>query len=158
PFNQKIQDTRAVSTGTPTGPGMSRDRALLTPATAAGSSVSSRGVERLAMDPMLLDRAHAEVRRRLTLVQPDQWTSPTPCEGWSVRDLVLHMAVGGTMASQLLGGQPWTREAVVDEVSSAPDLTAEWEKRAADERAGFSAAGALDRVVKHPVMGEIPCV
>ncbi len=109
------------------------------------------------MDSSSLDRAHAEVRRRLELVSAQQWDLPTPCEGWSVRDLVEHMAVGATMSRQLLAGEQWTREMVVEEVSSAPDLKGEWEWRTAEERAGFRAPGALDRTVSHPVMGDIPC-
>ena len=80
----------------------------------------------------------------------------TPCEGWSVRDLVQHMAVGGTMARQLLSGEPWTRQVVVEEVSSASDLRAEWEWRTAEERGGFVAFGALDRAVEPPRDGRHP--
>jgi len=60
------------------------------------------------------------------------------------------------MSRQILSGEKWTREAVVEEVSSAPDLRAEWEWRTAEERAGFAAFGALDRAVTHPMMGDIP--
>jgi uncharacterized protein (TIGR03086 family) len=115
------------------------------------------GEKETSMDPTSLDRAHAEVRQRLQVVGGPQWHLPTPCESWSVRDLVEHMAVGATMSRQMLAGEQWTREAVVEEVSSAPDLRVEWEWRTAEERAGFAAPGALDRTVAHPVMGEIPC-
>ena len=110
------------------------------------------------VDPTSLDRAHAEVRRRLESVRTSQWNLPTPCEGWSVEALVQHMAVGATMSRQILAGEPWIHEVVVEEVSSAPDLKAEWEWRTAEERAGFAAPGALGRTVAHPVMGDIPCV
>ena len=86
-----------------------------------------------AMDSTSLDRAHAEVRRRLESVGAEHWNLPTPCNGWAVMDLVRHMAVGATMSCQILAGEPWTREAVVEEVSSAPDLKAEWEWRTAEE-------------------------
>ncbi len=109
------------------------------------------------MDPASLDRCHVEVRRRLELVGPGQWDLPTPCGDWSVKDLVQHMTVGATMSRQILDGEPWTRDEVVKEVSLAPDLKAEWEWRTAGERAGFAAPGALDRMVAHPVMGDIPC-
>ena len=95
------------------------------------------------MDPSSLDRAHREVRLRLQSVSAPQWALPTPCEGWSVSELVQHLAVGATMASQILSGEPWTREAVVGEVSSVSDLRAEWEWRTAEERAGFATFGAL---------------
>lgn len=110
------------------------------------------------MDAGSLDRAHAEVRRRLESIGADQWVLATPCEGWSVTDLVRHMAVGATMSRQILAGQPWVREAVAEEVSSTDDLKAEWEWRTAEERAGFATPGALDGKVTHPVMGDIPCL
>jgi len=111
-----------------------------------------------AMDPGSLARAHGEVRRRLEQVAADQWDLPTPCEDWCIRDLVQHLAVGATMSRRILAGEPWVRELVVAEVSSAPDLTAEWEWRTAEEREGFDARGVLDSFVVHPVMGDIPCV
>ena len=74
-----------------------------------------------------------------------------------MQDLVQHMTVGATMSCHILAGREWTRDAVVEEVSSAPDLKAEWERRTAEERAGFAAPAALDRTVAHPVMGDIPC-
>lgn len=110
------------------------------------------------MDPGSLDRAHEEVRRRIESVSAEQWDLPTPCDDWTVRDLVVHMAVGATMSRHFLAGEEWDREAVVQEVFSATDLEAEWEWRTAEERAGFAAPGALDRTVTHPVMGEIPCL
>jgi uncharacterized protein (TIGR03086 family) len=109
------------------------------------------------MDPSSLVRAHVEVRLRVESVSAQEWDRPTPCEGWSVRDLVQHMAVGATMSRQVLAGETWTREAVVEAVSSAPDLRADWEWRTEQERSGFAAFGALDRTVTHPVMGDIPC-
>ncbi|MGH7733896.1 MAG: TIGR03086 family metal-binding protein, partial [Gemmatimonadales bacterium] len=109
------------------------------------------------MDPTSLERAHDEARTRLRLVDDSQWGVPTPCEDWSVRDLVEHMAVGATMTRQVLAGEAWTRETVVAEVQGAADVAAEWEWRTAEERSGFATPGVLDRMVVHPVMGEIPC-
>ena len=109
------------------------------------------------MELSSLEGAHREVRLRLQSVRAPQWALPTPCEGWSVSDLVRHLAVGATMARHILSGDPWTREAVVEEVSSVSDLRAEWEWRTAEERAGFATFGALERAVTHPVMGDIPC-
>jgi len=65
------------------------------------------------------------------------------------------MAVGATMSYQILAGEPWASETVAEEVSSARDLKAEWERRTAEERAGFAAVGALGHTVAHPVMGDI---
>jgi uncharacterized protein (TIGR03086 family) len=109
------------------------------------------------MDSNSLDCAHREVRRRLESVEDRQWESPTPCEGWTVRDLVQHMSVGATMSRQILRGEVWNREEVAEAVSAAPDLKDEWQWRTAEERAEFAAFGAFDRIVTHPVMGDIPC-
>jgi uncharacterized protein (TIGR03086 family) len=109
------------------------------------------------MDPSSLDQAHREVRLRLQSVSAQQWTLPTPCEGWSVTGSCATRGRGATMSHQFLSGETWTREAVVEEVPSVPDLRAEWEWRTAEERAEFAAFGTLDRTVTHPVMGDIPC-
>src|SRR5581483_4485665 len=109
------------------------------------------------MDQRSLDGAHSEVRRRLELVGADQWTRPTPCDDWSVTDLVAHMAVGATMTCRILAGEPWDREPVVQEVSAAPDLATEWKDRTAEERAAFATPALLSSHVEHPVMGRIPC-
>jgi uncharacterized protein (TIGR03086 family) len=33
----------------------------------------------------------AQMDQRIAAVSPDQWSSPTPCEGWTVRDVVGHL-------------------------------------------------------------------
>ena len=37
-------------------------------------------------------------------VEPEQWSLPTPCDGWSVRELVGHVAAGSQMAAVLADG------------------------------------------------------
>ena len=66
-------------------------------------------------------------------VGPDQWTSPTPCAGWSVRELVNHVVGENRWAGQLLNG------ATVAEVGSrfdgdllGDDPVAAWEESAAE--------------------------
>ena len=109
------------------------------------------------MDPRSLARAHREVQLRLQSVSAAAVGPTNP-----VRRLVSQgpCAAHGR-GSHHVSADPvwrtWTREAVVEEVSSVPDLRAEWEWRTAEERAGFAAFGALDHTVTHPVMGEIPC-
>lgn len=39
-----------------------------------------------------LEAEHAELDSLLTSLTPDQWSSPTPAEGWDVRDQVSHLA------------------------------------------------------------------
>jgi uncharacterized protein (TIGR03086 family) len=49
----------------------------------------------------LLDRGGVQFARVLGAVTTQDWASPTPCEGWTVRDLVVHV-VGGTVTSVAL--------------------------------------------------------
>jgi uncharacterized protein (TIGR03083 family) len=51
-----------------------------------------------------LDRARSEFDRRLRAVEPGEWSLETPCEGWTVRDLVNHVVGGNRMAVALLAG------------------------------------------------------
>jgi uncharacterized protein (TIGR03086 family) len=58
--------------------------------------------------------------RRLAGVGQDQWTLPTPCQDWSVRDLATHVV--GTHR-RVLCSVDGSEAAAVDE---AADLTGEW--------------------------------
>jgi uncharacterized protein (TIGR03086 family) len=51
-----------------------------------------------------LPRVHDEFEHRLRMVRDDQWAAPTPCEGWSVRDLVNHVVAGAQVYTALLDG------------------------------------------------------
>ena len=51
-----------------------------------------------------LKRASDGFRAVVTQVGDDQWAAPTPCAGWTVRDLVGHVASGSEMAARLADG------------------------------------------------------
>ena len=55
--------------------------------------------------PALFARAVAEFDRRVQLIRDDQWTNPTPCTEWSVRDLVNHMVTENLWVPGLLDGK-----------------------------------------------------
>jgi uncharacterized protein (TIGR03086 family) len=57
----------------------------------------------MAPPPGLL-RASDEFAATVRLVGDDQWGLPTPCDGWSVRELVGHVASGCRMAAALADG------------------------------------------------------
>jgi uncharacterized protein (TIGR03086 family) len=94
-------------------------------------------------------------------VRADQWSDPTPCDGWSVRDLVNHVVTGNLWVVELVGG------ATIDEVGNRLDgdnLGADpsTASRAAAEAAAtaFRADGAMASmcaVSYGPVPGEIYC-
>jgi uncharacterized protein (TIGR03086 family) len=109
------------------------------------------------MDSFLaLDAARFEFDRRLGTVNDAQWATPTPCEGWTVRDLVTHVISGNNMTVRILGGG--TKEEALAILAGGSDSRAESDPYAAfvasaDEQAkAFREPGALDRTVHHPVM------
>ncbi len=78
-------------------------------------------------------------------IGPDQWTAPTPCEGWDVRTLTNHVVSGNLWAAELAAGK------TIDQVGTAldGDLLGEdavtFYRQSADAAAAaFEAPGALD--------------
>ena len=111
----------------------------------------------MALEPWeVLDRATSEFEKRLRQVRDDQWDTPTPCEGWTVRDLVQHVVGADVMALRLLAGG--TREegmaAVAGDVLGDDPVAAFVAARDAMV-AAFHEEGALERTCAHPI-GDIP--
>lgn len=52
-----------------------------------------------------MERSFAIASSVLGEVRPEQWTAPSPCEGWTVRDVVNHMVGGTKMVSVCLSGR-----------------------------------------------------
>src|SRR3954452_9083156 len=48
--------------------------------------------------------AEGAFNARVHAIHDDQWTAPTPCEGWDVRTLVNHMVYEYAWGPDLLGG------------------------------------------------------
>lgn len=103
-------------------------------------------------DRDLLDR-HSEALQlftdRVHAVRDDQWSAPTPCTEWSVRDLVTHLT------SEQLWVPPLVTEGrTVAEVGDAydgdvlgDDPVAVWDRAAAAAREAFAAPEVLRRTV-----------
>jgi uncharacterized protein (TIGR03086 family) len=102
-----------------------------------------------------LDHSYKGFETRLFAVGEDQWTKPSVCDGWTVRDLVDHVIGGNRFAVGLLAGQT-AHEALVDAL--APGFDGDPCELVRDSAAAqfdaFSVEGALDSVVQHPA-GEI---
>ncbi|MFM7292098.1 MAG: TIGR03086 family metal-binding protein [Planctomycetia bacterium] len=55
----------------------------------------------------MLERLLEGFDRRVRATPHDKWSSPTPCEGWSARDLVAHVASNMSgLAAALTGSAP----------------------------------------------------
>lgn len=100
-----------------------------------------------------LDVAAGEFGRRLAAVIPADWDNPTPCEGWTVRDLVNHGIGGNVMAAVLLAGASKDEaSAAVGGESLTDDPASAYADSVARQAAGFAEEGSLDKVVHHPAM------
>ncbi len=99
-----------------------------------------------------LDVAVGEFGARLDAVAPDQWSAPTPCDGWDVRYLCAHVVGGNRFAAAVLGGS--TSADAMAQVLGRPQLgdapADDLAASAADQRTAFAADGALDRTIDHP--------
>lgn len=51
-------------------------------------------------------RLAARFTARVEAVPPDRWESPSPCEGWTARDVVAHVAGNAAMFLGLIGRDP----------------------------------------------------
>jgi uncharacterized protein (TIGR03086 family) len=104
------------------------------------------------MDDPLLDR-HAEAlalfTERVHAVRAEQWDAPTPCTGWSVRDLVNHVTAEQLWVPPLVGegrsaadvGDSYDG----DVLGGHPAVT--WDRAASAAKAAFREPGALERGV-----------
>jgi len=110
----------------------------------------------MAADAATLARAQDAFDARLRGVESDQWGLATPCGEWTVRDLVNHVVIGGSMAVRLLDGA--TVEQLIPLFGAdglGDDPLGARRRTVAAEREAFAAPGALDRIVHHPA-GDVP--
>jgi uncharacterized protein (TIGR03086 family) len=105
-----------------------------------------------APDLDLLGLAGRRFADSVVSVPADAWATPSVCDGWTVRDLVLHVVGGCHMAVALLAGAD--REAALaakDAPVTADPATAVATALVA-EAAAFAAPAVADRVVHHPAL------
>lgn len=53
-----------------------------------------------------LSRALAAVGRLIAGVRPEQWSAPTPCAEWTVRDVVNHLVIGNLVFAAIVSDRP----------------------------------------------------
>ena len=99
-----------------------------------------------------------ETTRVVDNIQPEQLDNPSPCAGWTVRDVLNHITGGAIMFGLCV------RDGAVPDEQLGEILTADhlgddyrgsWARAAADAEAAFAIPGAVDRIVKLP-FGEMP--
>lgn len=98
-----------------------------------------------------LDRAGAGCLRAVEGIGTDQWDDSTPCDDWTVRDLVQHLLGGSRMATVLAEGG--TREEAITALSTPldeGDAPAALRRAFAAEAEAFARPGVLDRTLPHP--------
>ena len=96
----------------------------------------------------------------LIAVRDEQWSAPTPCSEWTVRDLVGHMVTSNHAFVRILNGEPARAPGgTTPEAPAAAGRMAGWWRPTATPRRRWSAAfrqpGVLDRVHTVPI-GPVP--
>jgi uncharacterized protein (TIGR03086 family) len=100
----------------------------------------------MALDlPVVHDRALAATRMIVAGVGDEQWSHPTPCPDWNVRQLVNHIVSGNWWAAELAAGS--TIDDVGDRLDGdqlGDDPSDAYARSAAAAQAAFAAPWALD--------------
>jgi uncharacterized protein (TIGR03086 family) len=94
-----------------------------------------------------LVRACAAVGDLITRIGPDQWTAPTPCSDWSVRDVVNHVVEGNLVFAARVDGGPMP-ERGADHLGDDP--AGAYGASAAVLRDAFGRPGVLQRSYPGP--------
>ena len=89
----------------------------------------------------------AEAERLVAGIRPDQWTAPTPCGEWTVRELIDHVTGGDRLFTAALSGE--------ERKPAGDDPTTEFHDASADLVAAFELPGVLGKVVTVP-FGDVP--
>jgi uncharacterized protein (TIGR03086 family) len=103
-----------------------------------------------------LERSGRGFRQRLAEVKAGDWARPTPCDEWTVSDLVSHVIGGNVRYVMILVGEP--AEAVVrtrEHDWLGPDPLGSFDESLARVTEAFSVPGILATAVRHPKVGTV---
>ncbi len=110
------------------------------------------------MDPVeMFERSATRFGDLVRRVADDQWSAPTPCEDWDVRDLVNHVTAEQCWAPHLVAGE--TLDDVGDRYDGdvlGDDPVGAWAAAVGPSIAAFAEPGATDRTV-HLSYGDEVC-
>jgi uncharacterized protein (TIGR03086 family) len=104
------------------------------------------------VEPLVaLTRATAGYEQRLAAVGDDQWSRPSVCVGWSVKDVADHVLGGNRFAAALAAGAT-SDEALTQALAASFDgePVSAFVESANAQLDAFKRPGALDAIVLHP--------
>jgi uncharacterized protein (TIGR03086 family) len=94
------------------------------------------------------ERAGVRLAELIAGIPDDGWESGTPCEGWTIGDLVTHVVAGNVKYQRIAAGADF--EPGAPEVSIGADPAALYRKTLHDMLAAWREPGALDREIALP--------
>ncbi|TCO52490.1 TIGR03086 family metal-binding protein [Actinocrispum wychmicini] len=98
------------------------------------------------------DRAVTAANAVLDKIEPNQYSIPTPCDKWTVWDVINHVTAGNLKGvAMLTGTEPPDRDADL----LGDDARGAFDRSVSSVRAAMSAPGALEKKVATP-LGEQP--
>jgi len=113
------------------------------------SSASGRGDAGPAPLVEQLGRAFDAVGGLISNIRADQWSAPTPCTDWTVRQVVNHLIGMNRVFVALLADQPPPPRPPADHVEDDP--VGAYRGSAAALRAAFGRPGVLERAYHGPL-------
>ena len=84
-------------------------------------------------------------------LEPRHWDQPTPCEGWSVFDVVDHVVAGDRFTALTLTGSALVVASEASRGLDAQNLDVEEQVRDAAAAVLVAFEGSLDRIIEHRV-------
>jgi uncharacterized protein (TIGR03086 family) len=95
-----------------------------------------------------LARVFRVVDDLVTDVRPDQWSAPTPCSDWTVRQLVAHLSGMNKVFAALLSNEPVPLRG---ERPADSDLAEDFRLSSATLLASFARPGVLEHTYRGPL-------
>jgi uncharacterized protein (TIGR03086 family) len=95
-----------------------------------------------------LARACEAVGDLIAEIRPEQWTAPTPCTEWNVRELVEHLVGMDLVFAALIEGEPMP-ERGADRLGDDP--AGAYRSSSASLQGAFSRPGVLERSYRGPL-------